>query len=165
MPETAISTQQSEAEYVNLGSALTLEPEDLLFGTQIDVLEAFPRKRPPGAWLREALTELGELIRLPYNWDSHGSSPIDDRVRRHAIRLLEVLARAQTARPSLAPTSAGGIELEWYTPSLEIHLEIEPGNGNLQLFYSGAQVEEWEGPLREAPEPIEQLLWDVAHPA
>jgi hypothetical protein len=162
MPEAAVSTQQSDAEYLPIGSALTLEPDHILSGKQVDVVQRLPCEGRPEPWLPAALDELQDLLSLPEGWDSYGSARIDDRVARHVKRLLEVLAWGQIARPALVPTSAGGIELEWHTRTLELHLEIEPGVDTIHLFYCGPGTEPWEGPLRDAPEPIEQLLWRVA---
>jgi hypothetical protein len=162
MPEAAVSTQQSEAEYMLLGSALTLESDHVLSGKQIDVVPGFPRERPPRAWLGPVLDELQELLSLPEDWDSYGSARIDAHIARYVGRLLGVLARAETARPALVPTSAGGVQLEWHTRALELQLEIDPADDSIRLFYCAPGTGPWEGLLRDAPEPIELLLWQVA---
>src|SRR5205823_8632941 len=105
MPEAAISTQQSEAEYMPAGSALTLGQDQILSGKQVEVWSGSTTKRWRESWLDLVLGELRELLTLAPGWDSYGGAALDAKVAASAIDILNVLAREQKPRPRLVPTS------------------------------------------------------------
>lgn len=162
MPD-AISAQQSERERILAKPALTLGPGEVLSGKQVVIWSSPATTQWPEPWLGSVLGELRDLLTLTQGWDSYGGAAVDGEVAANVISILNVLAREQQPRPTLVPTSAGGIQVEWYTSDIELQLEVEPSRSAIAIFYcdrtTGAS---WEGSFGDEPEPLDVLLWRVA---
>ena len=73
-----------------------------------------------------ALNRVGELLRLPDDWDGYGSAPISQTTADAALRLRACVA----VEPQMVPTSGGGIQLEWHNRGFDVELELDV-NGKL----------------------------------
>lgn len=160
----ARATRQSDRECLAPARAATLGRDETLAERHVviwSVLDpACPDEEP---WLDEAVEELRGLLRLPPGWDSYASAPIDAGVASNVMHLLKLLVRERAPRPTLVPTVAGGVQLEWYGGGLEAQLEVEPGSPDVTLFYRHLQSgDAWEGKVGESPEPLGKLLWKIA---
>src|SRR6266511_2295437 len=115
-------------------------------------------------WLADALSELRSLALLETGWDSYGGDPIAPVVADRVARLLRVLAREPYPRPSLVPTTSGGVQLEWYGSVAELSLEVESPIREVTLFYRDLSTDAtWEGPLGDEPVPLEKVLWQLSN--
>jgi len=72
----------------------------------------------------EAIRALGEISKLPQNWDSYGSRPPTGLAIDLVIGVLTKIddPRLQAAR--VVPTSGGGVQLEWNNGSQGFQLEV-----------------------------------------
>lgn len=131
-----------------------------------DLIE--PGPKATAVWLDSGLTKLSGLIRLPEDWDSYGAPPIDAEVAGTLWEVLVTLAEAEAPEPDVVPLSSGGLQLEWYTPELEVQLSIEPPAPQaLWLSYRDERSAEkfWEGPLGDAWQLFDDFLSRLARKA
>ena len=93
------------------------------------------------------LRKLWSLMRLEPGWDSYDARSISPDAVRTAIAFL--VQSASRARPSIVPTSKGGIQLEWHDGLVDVEIECMP-SGHAQLVgedaESGETVERWVAP-------------------
>lgn len=91
--------------------------------------------------------KLRSLMRLGPGWDSYGARAIYARAVDAALVFL--VRSAQYPRPSIVPTSKGGIQLEWHDGRIDVEIEFTP-DGYAQLsgedMRSGETVERWITP-------------------
>lgn len=73
-----------------------------------------------------AQEKLKELKSLPENWDSYGSSPINQDAIELTASLLADLAKISIPSPMIIPVHGGGIQLEWQKANGELEIEILP---------------------------------------
>lgn len=128
------------------GSAYLSQEDVMLAGTLGDL-------RPLGQSLLEAAFEqqFAPLRGLASGWDSYGAPPIDDAAIQAALSLVVDLSVAHLPLPAVVPTSKGGVSLEWRHGPQEIVVEIEPGAGGADVYYSDEEAGvEWDRPLHEA---------------
>jgi hypothetical protein len=76
------------------------------------------------AWVANAKARLEELVNLSPNWDSYGASPVSERIARITLGLLDGLMRDTTPLPSIIPTNAGRVQLEWHTKGIDLEVEV-----------------------------------------
>lgn len=69
---------------------------------------------------------IAKLLELSENWDSYGAPPIDPNCVNSAIRSIKDLSSWISAKPSVAPTSQGGIQIEWHLLCIDMVLEVIP---------------------------------------
>ena len=91
--------------------------------------------------------QLQSLLRMELGWDSYGAQAVSPRAVETALAFLSrLLALPQ---PSIVPTPAGGIQLEWHDGRVDIEIECSP-EGHAQLsaedVASGESVERWVVP-------------------
>lgn len=104
---------------------------------------------PP--WLRQTLSELQNLLRLPPNWDSYGALPIDPRAAAVAHRLLLEIMQVETPVPSVAPLSDSGIQLDWHRRGLDVEVMISPEGRTSTWCRDRRTGAEWEAELDRDP--------------
>jgi hypothetical protein len=101
------------------------------------------RELPP-SWIDAAEDKLRELLELEDGWDTYGAPAIESDTVQAASILLRMLARAvrDLPMPSIVPTAAGGVEIEWSTPADDVvaSLELVPG-GTLVLYHDDGDQE------------------------
>ena len=94
-------------------------------------------------WRHELLRQIRGFSCLESGWDSYGGQPIDPRVIESAIRLVSRLSPHEFQPPSAAPTSAGGIQLEWDLGRRSLDIHMLP-TGDLDLLFEDSQHGEAE---------------------
>jgi hypothetical protein len=92
-------------------------------------LAEYPRFRqayqaPVHPWQKDSVSKLIELVALPENWDGYGASPIGRDVAFFALEILQGSLGERTPKPSVVPTSVGGIQLEWHEKGIDLELQI-----------------------------------------
>ena len=97
----------------------------------------------PPAWRANAVARLEQLVQLTPNWDSYGGKPVTARIAGVALVILDSVMRDTTPTPSIVPTSAGRVQLEWHTKDIDLEVEvISPLL--LRVSYEDAQTgEDW----------------------
>jgi len=103
-----------------------------------------------------------QLMQLPTNWDSYGAPRISNKALNKGKSILTVMTYIGFSQQFfIAPTSDGGIEIEWELPGKELILEIPP-TGKLvsyllvEIAETGEEVET-EGTISNK-EGLAQLL-------
>src|SRR5262245_44338244 len=113
---------------------MTADPQTILTATgAIPSLAEFPLSsgqlvvalegRPP-RWAEPTLRKLGELLRLPANWNSYGARPVDSACAWAAFQLLSRLLPDDALPPAIVPTSGGGVQLEWHTHGVDLEIQV-----------------------------------------
>ena len=112
-------------------------------------------------WLSEIVAEIGELGRLEENWDSYGGKRVDPCCIEAAVSLLRSVLDAATSKPSVVPTSRGGIQLEWHRGGIDLEVEIEsPPRMNVSFADEQEGVQE-ELTLTSNIRPLVKYLLDL----
>lgn len=95
-------------------------------------------------WLNSTLNQLQVLAELHENWDSHGSSPITKESVSAALHFLEQHLPSGAKEPTIVPTSAGGLQLEWHRLAGDLEVNITSEGAIAAYFCSATSDEEWE---------------------
>ncbi len=99
-------------------------------------------------WLFSAESKLTEYARYERNWDSYGSPAVQNQAVKSA-RLVLQLFRAWHPRsvvvPQIAPTSGGGVHLEWDSEKRSLEVNILPSGALEYLAIEGDDTvgEDW----------------------
>jgi len=110
----------------------------------------------------EAMRRLGEIAKLPQNWDSYGSPPPTPIAVETVMDLLLKIDDRNLPFVRVVPVSGGGVQLEWRASGRELQLEIS-GDGTAQYLQieNGQPIK--EGEVAPTAEQIRSLLiWLVA---
>lgn len=110
----------------------------------------------------EAMRRLGEIAKLPQNWDSYGSPPPTPTAVQTVMDLLLKIGDRNLPFVRVVPVSGGGVQLEWRVSYRELQLEIS-GNGTAQYL----QIENGRPTKEEEVTPTAEqigslLMWLVA---
>jgi len=97
----------------------------------------------------EAMRRLGEIVKLPHNWDSYGSPPPTRVAVETVVDLLLRIDDRNLPSARVVPVSAGGVQLEWRVPGRELQLEIS-GDGTAQYL----QIENGQPTKEEEISPV-----------
>lgn len=92
----------------------------------------------PPVWLPDLLAEIAELGQLNENWDSYGARRIDPRCVEAAVNLLHAVLDVATPRPTVVPTSRGGVQLEWHRGGIDLEIEIQ-SPARMNVFFEDEQ--------------------------
>jgi hypothetical protein len=76
-------------------------------------------------WLREVLSKLTSLLKLPAGWDSYGAPAPSWDAAMFALTVLDSVMRPSTPSPSVVPTSTGGVQLEWHINKMDIEIHVD----------------------------------------
>lgn len=93
----------------------------------------------PPVWLPDLLVDISKLGELEENWDSYGARRIDRRCIEAAVSVLRAILDVATPRPSVVPTSSGGIQFEWHRGGIDLEIEIESPS-RMNVFFEDEQV-------------------------
>ena len=83
--------------------------------------------------LRETLLRIIDFGRLPSNWDSYGARKIEPQSVAAAIKFLIHETPGSLPLPSVVPTTAGGVQLEWHCNGVDLEV----------AFCSPSLIEVW----------------------
>ena len=148
-PRTAKKLEPSQPSYV------LSEPDEPLWADQPLVIQLQSEHYLPGMLL--AFNKLRSFLDLPEGWDSYGGLPIRASALKTAMKLLCSVAAANVRPPSVVPTSAGGVQLEWHTNQADLELAVDP-HGSVEVFLDMHDSETWEGPLPPATWHLQRFL-------
>ena len=107
------------------------------------------------AWLDLVARKCASFVDLEGDWDSYGGRPVHESVAQATSDLLLKLARASSPAPIVVPTSRGGIQLEWHTPSVDLEIAVASAGRLSAAFENKATGEEWE---RDFQSDLSQLV-------
>ncbi len=80
-----------------------------------------------------ALQLINALAKLPSNWDGCGSPALRPTAVDEARRLLSLPGIDQLPSPLIYPTSEGGVQLKWHTPTRGLKINIFP-DGSVEFL-------------------------------
>lgn len=89
--------------------------------------------QPEPTWLYPVLHRLQHLSRLGDNWDSYGGRPVADEAVFTALSVIARLLSDESVPPEVAPTSEGGVQLEWHREGEELEIRVT-SNGEISAF-------------------------------
>jgi hypothetical protein len=93
----------------------------------------------------EAMRRLGEIAKLPHNWDSYGSPPPSSTAMDIVMDLLLKIDDPNLPSTHVIPVSGGGVQLEWNLSPRELQLEISSdGTAQYLQIEQGRPVKEDE---------------------
>lgn len=95
-------------------------------------------------WLYSALNKLQTLATMPENWDSHGGSAITAEAIFATLKFMAQYLSDRTKEPSIVPTSAGGLQLEWHRMVGDLEVSFTADGAIAAYFASTTSGEEWE---------------------
>ena len=107
----------------------------------------------------ECLRTIEELSRLPFNWDSYGSPPVQSAAVHGALQvLLAARANEQSPAPRVVPVSGGGLQLEWRIGGRELDVEILPDGSMETLTVNEGEIREDQLPTAALPVVVPMLI-------
>lgn len=98
------------------------------------------------SWLSSARRKLEELSKLPENWNTYGSRPIQAEAIETTAKLISDLIKLRMPEPNIFPVSGGGIQLEWENSNCELEIEIMPDK-SIEYLIVDTEGEIHEGQL------------------
>jgi hypothetical protein len=99
---------------------------------------------PLQEWVVPTLDSLQRLLALQNGWDSYGARAINRANIATAIELVTTLMHDRTPPPSVVPTSAGGVQLEWHTRGIDLEIEICSPSRISASFEDHRSEREWD---------------------
>jgi hypothetical protein len=119
-----------------------------------------PISRP--AWISKDLTDkLRIFLSLRSNWNRDGAPPVSTEAARSTLELALQISAPSGISPSIIPTRAGGIQLEWHKGLIDLEVEVA-AQGDVFLWYddeeTGTERDERLPSLRTAAQEITALL-------
>ncbi len=97
-------------------------------------------------WQIDTIKKLDQLLDLPRDWDSYGSSPPSEISVKAAVRLILDIDFEYFVSPRIVPVSGGGVQLEWSLGSRDVEIEInDEGSAEYLECSLGKPIE--EGPI------------------
>lgn len=118
-------------------------------------------EKPP-KWISHIAEVLSSYIWLPNNWDSYGARGTDFKCILVAIQILARIVDEHTPKPSVVPTTQGGVQFEWHVNGIDLEIEIQPSFRLFAAFEDHQLQEEWEGEITEDYSPIESIIEKLA---
>jgi hypothetical protein len=100
---------------------------------------------PLPRWADLAQSRLNELLRLPWNWDTHGARRIRFEMASAIVELLADWLLDYDEAPHLSPLPSGGISAAWRGNGI-VDVDLEP-NGSELFIESVPAHSNFEGPL------------------
>jgi hypothetical protein len=103
------------------GDVVWLKDHDPRFGDRATTTD-----KPKGrTWQVDALSRICRLLELKEGWDSYKAKAIPRETGMFALQILDaVMQQPSLSAPSIVPSPAGGIQLEWHTKSVDLELHI-----------------------------------------
>src|SRR5215813_1412796 len=73
---------------------------------------------------RELQIKLEKFTQYPVGWDSYGAPPLRSDTKDFALSVLNVIMQPRTPLPHVAPSSVGGLHVEWHERGIDLELHI-----------------------------------------
>jgi hypothetical protein len=73
---------------------------------------------------RELQIRLEEFTRYPVGWNSYGAPPLRSDTKDFALSVLNTIMQPRTSLPHVAPSSVGGLHVEWHEKGIDLELHI-----------------------------------------
>jgi len=68
--------------------------------------------------------QLKEFTQYSVGWDSYNALPLRHDTAAFALSVLNSVMKSQTPLPHVAPTSDGGLQLDWHEKGIDLELHI-----------------------------------------
>jgi hypothetical protein len=68
--------------------------------------------------------QLEEFAQYAVGWNSYGAPPLRSDTKDFALSVLNSIMKLQTPLPHVAPSSVGGLHLEWHEKGIDLELHI-----------------------------------------
>jgi len=68
--------------------------------------------------------QLEEFAQYPVGWDSYGAPPLRSDTKDFALSVLNSIMQPSTPLPHVAPSSVGGLHVEWHEKGIDLELHI-----------------------------------------
>ena len=94
-------------------------------------------------WLYPVLGDLKRFTEHELNWDSYGGLPLTFQAGYAGLDLLARILPSDAPAPAVVPTTDGGLQFEWHTPSGDLEIEVS-GNGLMSADFEGVGGEAWQ---------------------
>jgi hypothetical protein len=115
--------------------------------------------QPARHWQVPVVRLITELLELPANWNSYGSSRIRRDTAMFAIEILENVMAAGTPLPAVVPTPNGGIQLEWHENGVNFEIDVlEPYHCEYAYNDERSAVGPVYGVLENDLQPLQQPI-------
>lgn len=85
---------------------------------------------PP--WLGDLERRINQLLALGPNWDTYGAQPIRLDHVLEVLRLLAALVDGDSPMPTIVPTAARGMQVEWHTEHAAV--EARAGDDGVHIY-------------------------------
>ena len=110
------------------------------------------------SWLLPTAKALCELLALPADWDSYGALPVKPSRVFAALELLLGIMGDDSPKPSVVPTSRGGVQLEWHMGGIDLEIEVLSSLRFHVAFEDSASGEEWEREIGSDLSPLASCI-------
>jgi hypothetical protein len=114
------------------------------------------------SWLKPTIQTMQQLSQLPADWSSYGSHSIDDAAIFHAAEMLASLLEPDGVPPTIVPTHAGGVQLEWHRNGTDIEVEFSPEGSVSDVYVYDRQTDRTWEPQPITPEVYQRLRTAIA---
>lgn len=115
-------------------------------------------ERSVRSWIKAVNDQLNTLVALEENWDTYGSPPPTSKAVIHTQAVLRAVYAMDVPVPRVRGTSDGGVTIEWYHPSVELILEIDPTGTVTSFVRYRATGETSEGSLSDEVDNVASAL-------
>lgn len=85
---------------------------------------------PP--WLADLERRVNKLLALGPNWDTYGAQPIRLDHAVDALRMLSALVDLDSPMPTIVPTAARGVQVEWQIDNVAV--EARAGDDGVHIY-------------------------------
>lgn len=122
-----------------------------------------PSMNSEPSWRVRALIRFKQIRSLAKGWDSYRAEPIRKETIDFAWLFLEdVMQYSHLPFPSIVPTSAGGIQLEWHDKGIDLELHIAAPYDCEFVFFDHRDNSRNEQSLTNDFSPLERPIWMLA---
>ena len=97
------------------------------------------------SWARELQEQVTSFGWLRPDWDHEGAASVNLATIERARWLLLQLDRSGLPQPTVTPTQAGGVAIEWSTADLDLEIELRDTDSMDLYYYNKVTNDEWEG--------------------
>lgn len=91
------------------------------------------------AWLQPTLERISDLLKLPDKHNCYGCAKVDPDVVLDVLDFLSDHMGSEDPLPTIIPTQAGGLHLEWKGVLSFCQADFNPG-GSFSAFYKDKEV-------------------------